>query len=164
MIDPTNNFRAFARELEKWQETINRHRRDYQLPGMIAFRLRPMTPEAMATCAWPGDQAAPAPDALEAAVSLYAGDHARLEPIPWRGRPLYTSELLTEELEDWSVCRSPSRARRRRAMGHPQRVRITRVPSSKVIHVKGPPAFYMVHPETFERIQRLMTTSIEGLL
>lgn len=76
--------------------------------------------------------------------------------LKWRGRPVRTCEELTEETLDWSACRSPARARRRRALGHPQRVIVGTRPSDRVIPIgtPGEPAdFYLMHPDQYLRIQ-----------
>jgi hypothetical protein len=141
-VDPTKNVIEWARLNKEWLEKI-------KAPLLHRNILRPLLNRTLIS------MSAPTPDALLAAVSAVAVD-AQRETIDWRGLPLYTSDKITDELEDWSACRSPSRARRRRAMGHPQRVRIIAVPSSRVISVKGPHRFYIMHPETLDRLLRSM--------
>ena len=41
------------------------------------------------------------------------------------GMQIKIADIPAEKVFDWSGCRSPSRARRRHAQGHPQRVKIT---------------------------------------
>ena len=43
----------------------------------------------------------------------------------------------TKEVEDWSACRSPSRAKRRLKRGHPQRMKVVTVPRNEVWIVGG---------------------------
>lgn len=65
---------------------------------------------------------------------------------------IMTNKLLTEEVEDWSRVRSPSRARRRMKQGHRQNVRIVTVPSKKVIHDRERNIMYC-HPDLYRQIQ-----------
>lgn len=53
--------------------------------------------------------------------------------------------MMTETVEDWSGVRSPSRAARRRRMGHPQRIVIRTVPRKDAISLDGGHTWYM-HP------------------
>lgn len=61
---------------------------------------------------------------LEAKAKMDAflsADEGRRVPYPME---IIESVLFTlGPFEDWSQCRSPSRAKRRRVMGHPQRIR-----------------------------------------
>lgn len=43
----------------------------------------------------------------------------------YMGLPVETFEIPPEEVIDWSGCRSPARAKRRHAQGHPQRIKVT---------------------------------------
>jgi hypothetical protein len=45
--------------------------------------------------------------------------------------------------EDWSACRSPSRAKRRRRMGHKQRVKITFIPWKHALRMGDK---FVMHP------------------
>ena len=60
--------------------------------------------------------------------------------------------FMTDTVEDWSQVRSPSRARRRRRQGHPQRIRYVQVPKADV-YLIGKPAHTMVaHPEAIRAL------------
>lgn len=62
---------------------------------------------------------------------LDASLYGRLDPKPlptaFMGTPVETMSIPPEKVYDWSGCRSPARAKRRHAQGHPQRVKITLV-------------------------------------
>lgn len=62
------------------------------------------------------------------------------------------SWLMVDQVEDWSRVRSPSRARRRRKQGHPQRVFMRQVPKREAI-VAGDTAY--MHPEMAREFRRL---------
>lgn len=49
----------------------------------------------------------------------------RLTDFSLFGMQIKIADVPREKVFDWSDCRSPSRARRRHAQGHPQRVKIT---------------------------------------
>lgn len=51
---------------------------------------------------------------------IYAGYTTK-----FAGVPVEVVDIPPEEIVDWSGCRSPARAKRRRARGFPQRVKIT---------------------------------------
>lgn len=59
------------------------------------------------------------------------------------------SVQATEPAEDWSGCRSISRARRREAQGHRQRVRRYRAPAAYMI---GDVLY--IHPDLATRLRR----------
>ena len=63
-------------------------------------------------------------------------------PMPRIIESIYCSDA-TQDL-DWSGARSPSRAKRRRRMGHRQRVKIVRVPWKHA--VKLPDGKLVMHP------------------
>lgn len=69
------------------------------------------------------------------------------------GLQVQTSLHMTREIVDWSGCRSPSRARRRMALGHPQRVVTRVVPRRDAVLVDD---VMIVHPETYEKIRRIV--------
>ncbi len=64
------------------------------------------------------------------------------------GLKIITDENMVEIVEDWSEVRSPSRAKRRRAMGHPQRIKIIRKP----IAMKTPFGL-VVHPSIYQKLK-----------
>lgn len=67
------------------------------------------------------------------------------------GMQIFESIHLTKQHEDWSEVRSPSRAARRRAQGHPQRIRIVSVPDPNAYMIDG--SVYM-HPVTAQEFRR----------
>lgn len=63
-------------------------------------------------------------DASDAALAMsYTLNEPHMRTV--FGLPVMTADLPKERVFDWSGCRSPARARRRYAQGHPQRVKIT---------------------------------------
>jgi hypothetical protein len=64
---------------------------------------------------------------------------------------------LTKTIEDWSGCRSPSRARRRRRQGHPQRMVYRQVPDPSVYYIDDA---LVMHPETARAMERRMVESM----
>lgn len=78
---------------------------------------------------------------------------------PLAGLVLLPSPHLTlGPFEDWSACRSPSRARRRRAAGHRQRVRLYHIPNPKLLvdHAAG---VAYGHPETLRALEAALQRS-----
>lgn len=53
------------------------------------------------------------------------------------GFPLVENASLTVTVEDWSQVRSPARARRRRKLGHPQRIRLRQAPDPNLYPIDG---------------------------
>lgn len=72
---------------------------------------------------------------------MYGGFRVRLD------------DLLVDTREDWSGVRSPSRARRRRRQGHPQRIKIVGVPKSEAYRIGD---MLVMHPATWRQLQSLM--------
>lgn len=72
------------------------------------------------------------------------------------GLELRTNELLTiGPFEDWSGCRSPSRAKRRQRQGHRQRVRYFYKPDPKVYQIQnlgGTMGVLVCHPATAQAL------------
>lgn len=66
------------------------------------------------------------------------------------GYRVIMSDALTKSVEDWSGCRSPSRAMRRRRQGHPQHVVTRQVPSREVL-VTGD--VMLVHPAMWHEVR-----------
>lgn len=85
----------------------------------------------------------------------------KLAPQTLMGHELVLSDLLTEPYEDWSACRSPSRARRRERQGHPQRVRHGVRPATKVLRVGDK---LLMHPETYHRLQEILAKHLASTL
>jgi hypothetical protein len=77
----------------------------------------------------------------------------KLAPKTLMGYELVLSDLLTESYEDWSACRSPSRARRRERQGHPQRVRRGLRPVRLVLQVGDR---LLMHSETYYSLQEIL--------
>lgn len=63
-------------------------------------------------------------------------------PMPRIVESVYCSDAV----EDWSEVRSPSRAKRRRRMGHRQRIKIARIPWKHATHL--PNGYLVMHPVT----------------
>jgi hypothetical protein len=63
------------------------------------------------------------------------------------GIEIVRSSMMTEQMEDWSRVRSPSRARRRRLQGHRQRIVYATVPRRDLIWIGGK---LIGHPETID--------------
>ena len=76
------------------------------------------------------------------------------------GYPIIESYAMTESVEDWSRCRSPSRAMRRRRQGHPQNVVYVERPKPDVLFFQGK---IYVHPETLRRLQKLFDDTVSAL-
>lgn len=64
--------------------------------------------------------------------------------------PIVIDRSLTVMTEDWSQVRSPSRAARRRRMGHPQRIRFVQKPSNEVYQMGGK---LIMHPDVMARVK-----------
>lgn len=54
--------------------------------------------------------------------------------------------------EDWSDCRSPSRAKRRRRQGHPQRMRPVLAPDEEIMQIFGT---LKMHPAIWEKLKMM---------
>lgn len=74
------------------------------------------------------------------------------EPFHFMGTSIRTDDTMVEIKEDWSSCRSLGRARRRRRRGFQQRVKVTGVPSKKVISIDNGRVLVM-HPETYRALK-----------
>ena len=61
------------------------------------------------------------------------------------GIEIRDAETIGDAYEDWSDVRAPSRALRRRKLGHPQRVITRYSPNGKIIHDKARGIIY-AHP------------------
>ena len=75
------------------------------------------------------------------------------------GLPVIARHNMTDTVEDWSGCRSVSRAMRRAKQGHKQRVRYIEVPKKELLKVRastfgpyGYPEVYIGHPETIRAL------------
>lgn len=62
-------------------------------------------------------------------------------PASFSGVPIIESQHLYEDVEDWSNCRSRSRAERRRKQGHRQNVKTVRKPTAFMFNGR-----IMAHP------------------
>lgn len=70
--------------------------------------------------------------------------------MTYDGVRFVTSDRMVEAVEDWSDVRSPSRARRRLAMGHPQNIRIIYQPRKDALRVGDGP--FIMHPEALAAV------------
>lgn len=68
------------------------------------------------------------------------------------GCQIIENESLVNHVQDWSGCRSYSRARRRLKMGHRQNVKIVAVPKEPFF-LKSQNTFF-VHPIVADQIRR----------
>jgi hypothetical protein len=73
----------------------------------------------------------------------------------YAGMRIIEDRTLVDVVEDWSRVRSPSRARRRRKLGHPQRIYSREVPREDVYVVEG--HTMIMHPEAARKLRRLVT-------
>lgn len=67
------------------------------------------------------------------------------------GLRLVEDRSLVNIVEDWSSVRSPSRARRRLKLGHPQRIKIMVVPRMEIYRAMG---CIIGHPEALRELMR----------
>lgn len=76
----------------------------------------------------------------------------------YMGMKVVTNPLLTKTIEDWSNCRSPTRAKRRWKRGYPQRVHFTKIPDMTILAVGDT---YVMHPAAY---QVLLMKTVEAPL
>jgi len=69
----------------------------------------------------------------------------------YMGMKIIVSEYLVDTIEDWSDCRSPSRAKRRLKRGFPQRLKTRSVPKKDAFIFDHKA---MMHPELYEEFKR----------
>lgn len=67
-----------------------------------------------------------------------------------------SAHVVVGPFEDWSQVRSPSRARRRRRQGHPQRIRFYYKPNPNAFHDPSNGVLYM-HPATAAELRRKLS-------
>lgn len=67
------------------------------------------------------------------------------------GYKIIINDQLTHTVEDWSDVRSPSRARRRRKRGFPQRIRFRQVPDQKIVRMGD---MLVMHSVIYEELMR----------
>jgi hypothetical protein len=65
------------------------------------------------------------------------------------GKKVIVDHRLVDITEDWTRVRSPGRARRRRRIGHRQRVVVTGVPKREVFETRE---FFTMHPAVFSEL------------
>lgn len=78
---------------------------------------------------------------------------------PLHGLRVISDIRLTLPFEDWSLVRSKGRARRRRRLGHPQRIRYLQVPDPKLYYLADQIAGHaepiiVGHPETIRLLEQ----------
>ena len=79
-----------------------------------------------------------------------AGFDQRDGVLRFSGVKIVVNEALTESYVDWSMCRSPARARRRLDQGYKQRVEIKERPKREVVDFTDPETkdrYWIMHPE-----------------
>lgn len=67
------------------------------------------------------------------------------------GFQIIENPLPVDTIEDWSRVRSPARARRRRKLGHPQRIEMVTVPKKEVFAFGDK---LVMHPEMAAEFRR----------
>jgi hypothetical protein len=67
------------------------------------------------------------------------------------GLRIVTSDVVGDAYEDWSAVRSPSRARRRRAQGHPQQI-VTRYRANGTCYHDRIHNAIICHPHDYAKI------------
>ena len=70
-------------------------------------------------------------------------------PFSYAGLRLVSDPNMVETVEDWSQVRSPSRAARRRRVGHAQRIRYVTRPMRQVYQVGDA---IVGHPDTIRAV------------
>lgn len=70
------------------------------------------------------------------------------------------SIYMTKTVEDWSDCRSPSRAKRRMKRGFPQRMRHREVPRTDIMVIDNR---YVMHPDTARRLRERIRQSTDKM-
>lgn len=75
-------------------------------------------------------------------------------------RLIESAQMVDGPFEDWSDVRAPSRAARRRKMGHKQRIRFFYKP--KPSFLKLPDGTLVGHPETVSRLRAAIPTPNGG--
>jgi len=75
------------------------------------------------------------------------------------GIRVITNSAVGDPYEDWSGVRSPSRARRRRAKGHPQRIVVRYRANGKFYHDRLHNTI-ICHPGDYVRIQRALAAQV----
>jgi hypothetical protein len=85
-----------------------------------------------------------------------------MSPFSIYGGPrLIDTEMVGDPYEDWSGVRSPARARRRRARGFFQRIKIRYRPNGKAIHDKANGVIY-IHPVDRLRVEAELARRQKG--
>ncbi|MEP0149988.1 hypothetical protein [Roseibium sp.] len=69
----------------------------------------------------------------------------------FNGLRIHADPSLEDAIEDWSMVRSPSRAKRRRKRGFPQRIKIRMVPKKDVYQFGR---CLIMHPEMVRELER----------
>ena len=72
------------------------------------------------------------------------------------GLDIIESHLMAETVEDWSEVRSPARAKRRRRLGHPQRIRLRLVPLKEAVQIGNT---LVMHPAMAAELRRAVAVS-----
>lgn len=89
------------------------------------------------------------------------------ELVDLAGPEIVESDLAIERVEDWSRCRSPSRALRRMRMGHRQNVVIVEKPACYEIRLPGKHQIIMhpiLHAKMMRQLQRRTEEYSDNLL
>ena len=78
----------------------------------------------------------------------------------YMGMQIIISEYLVDTIEDWSDCRSPSRAKRRLKRGFPQRLKTKSIPKKDAFVFDHK---VMMHPELYEEFKRKLSDGRNNL-
>ena len=69
-------------------------------------------------------------------------------------------DQLVDRVVDWSLCRSPSRSKRRHRRGIKTRMRIIAVPRKDIVSIDDGRVLVM-HPETYRALEKRLALDME---
>lgn len=72
------------------------------------------------------------------------------------GMPIIETLAMVDRVEDWSGVRSPGRARRRRLLGYPQKIKVFDKPKTEAVQMGG--RLYM-HPMFAAELRRQLAAT-----
>ena len=78
----------------------------------------------------------------------------------YAGMRIMETDLLVDIVEDWSRVRSPARARRRRKLGHPQRIAYRETPKEDAYVIHG--QTIVMHPEMARKLRAMLHHSAQS--
>lgn len=77
------------------------------------------------------------------------------------GVKIIEDKFMVDYVEDWSKCRSPSRAKRRRRQGHAQHVFMREVPKKEIWQFEGS---LIMHPVRAAELRKRLVKDIDDLV